>query len=265
MSQFGGGSKIPPPWQQQRPVQATPQLGSLLGQPPQPPQIVQQPQYAPVQQSMIQPPGLGGLQSLGQPNMGAASMTQPTLGAAQASNVSMAAASIMGQPPVSSVTVAAMQPPNLVNPTQLINTVAPIQQQIQQQVSSVAYPAPRTMAQVTTVSYPTPRALAPQGFNPAATPSNLNPALAATGIPNVTNANIPGTNSTSGQQPQKQRVFTGTITKLCADFGFVDEDVFFQTSCVKGPKPSVNDRVLVEASYNPNMPFKWNANRVQVS
>ena len=24
------------------------------------------------------------------------------------------------------------------------------------------------------------------------------------------------------------------------------------------------DRVLVEATYNPNMPFKWNANRVQV-
>ena len=35
-------------------------------------------------------------------------------------------------------------------------------------------------------------------------------------------------------------------------------------SCVKGPPPKVGDRVLVEASYNPNMPFKWNANRVQV-
>lgn len=33
----------------------------------------------------------------------------------------------------------------------------------------------------------------------------------------------------TAQPPQKQRVFTGSITKLCADFGFVDEDVFFQT------------------------------------
>lgn len=35
-------------------------------------------------------------------------------------------------------------------------------------------------------------------------------------------------------------------------------------SCVKGQAPKVGDRVLVEATYNPNMPFKWNANRVQV-
>lgn len=27
----------------------------------------------------------------------------------------------------------------------------------------------------------------------------------------------------------KQRVFTGTVTKLHENFGFVDEDVFFQT------------------------------------
>lgn len=29
-------------------------------------------------------------------------------------------------------------------------------------------------------------------------------------------------------QPQKQRVFTGVVTKLHDTFGFVDEDVFFQ-------------------------------------
>ncbi len=33
---------------------------------------------------------------------------------------------------------------------------------------------------------------------------------------------------------------------------------------VKGVPPKVNDRVLVEASYNANMPFKWNATRIQV-
>lgn len=37
-----------------------------------------------------------------------------------------------------------------------------------------------------------------------------------------------------------QRVFTGTVTKLHDNFGFVDEDVFFQTSVVKGQPPRVN-------------------------
>lgn len=35
------------------------------------------------------------------------------------------------------------------------------------------------------------------------------------------------------------------------------------SSAVKGKTPQVGDRVLVEAVYNPNMPFKWNAQRIQ--
>lgn len=67
------------------------------------------------------------------------------------------------------------------------------------------------------------------------------------------------------QQPTvKQRVFTGTVTKLHENFGFVDDDVIFQASSVKGAIPQVGDRVLVEASYNGSMPFKWSAQRVQV-
>ena len=68
----------------------------------------------------------------------------------------------------------------------------------------------------------------------------------------------------AGAGGPSQRVFTGTVTKLHDSFGFVDDEVFFQTSVCKGQVPKVNDRVLVEASYNPNMPFKWNATRVQV-
>lgn len=34
-------------------------------------------------------------------------------------------------------------------------------------------------------------------------------------------------------------------------------------SAVKGKTPQAGDRVLVEATYNPNMPFKWNAQRIQ--
>lgn len=66
------------------------------------------------------------------------------------------------------------------------------------------------------------------------------------------------------QQSLKQRFFTGTVTKIMDNFGFVDEDVFFQMNCCKGPLPKLTDRVLVEASYNANMPFKWNATRIQV-
>ncbi|XP_023715067.1 cell division cycle and apoptosis regulator protein 1 isoform X3 [Cryptotermes secundus] len=102
--------------------------------------------------------------------------------------------------------------------------------------------------QVATVSYPTPRALNPTAFQTAATVAAVPPVPPATPNPSP-----------------KQRVFTGTVTKVHDNFGFVDEDVFFQTSsCVKGSNPVVGDRVLVEASYNPNMPFKWNATRIQV-
>lgn len=89
------------------------------------------------------------------------------------------------------------------------------------------------------VSYPTPRALAPNMYQNQSNNSNSGP---------------------------DQRVFTGIVTKVHhKDFGFVDHDVFYQTSvCAKGALPKVNDRVLVEASYNANMPFKWNATRIQV-
>lgn len=66
------------------------------------------------------------------------------------------------------------------------------------------------------------------------------------------------------QTTVKQRVFSGLVTKLHENFGFIDEDVIFQASVVKGTAPQVGDRVLVEASYNGSMPFKWNATRVQV-
>uniref|UniRef100_A0A182JLW2 Uncharacterized protein n=1 Tax=Anopheles atroparvus TaxID=41427 RepID=A0A182JLW2_ANOAO len=63
------------------------------------------------------------------------------------------------------------------------------------------------------------------------------------------------------------RVFSGTgmVTKLQNDFGFIDDEVFFhKNTCVKGVIPKVGDRVLIDAAYNSNMPFKWNASRVQV-
>lgn len=89
------------------------------------------------------------------------------------------------------------------------------------------------------VAYPTPRAMNPGMYQ--------------------------NTQTNQTQPTAEQRVFTGIVTKTHNDFGFVDHDVFYQTSvCAKGVIPKVNDRVLVEATYNPNMPFKWNATRVQV-
>ena len=57
-------------------------------------------------------------------------------------------------------------------------------------------------------------------------------------------------------QPQKQRVFTGVVTKLHDDFDFVELNVFFQLSAVKGKTQKMGNRVLVEATYNASMPFK---------
>lgn len=66
--------------------------------------------------------------------------------------------------------------------------------------------------QVATVSYPTPRTLNANAFQQS-----------VTGIPpQQVQQNVPSSST-------KQRVFTGTVTKVHDNFGFVDEDVFFQT------------------------------------
>ncbi|CAI4224435.1 unnamed protein product [Auanema sp. JU1783] len=61
----------------------------------------------------------------------------------------------------------------------------------------------------------------------------------------------------------KNRTFVGVVTKMHDSYGFVDDDVFFQHSVIRGSQPRVGDKVMVEASYNPQMPFKWNAYRIQ--
>lgn len=66
-----------------------------------------------------------------------------------------------------------------------------------------------------------------------------------------------------GQNQPSQRTFVGQITKLVDNYGFIDEDVFFQTSIIRGQMPRVGDRVMVDATFNPSMPFKWNAFRIQ--
>lgn len=74
--------------------------------------------------------------------------------------------------------------------------------------------------------------------------------------------NMGGSGGMNNQNNQNNKVFTGTVTKLHDSFGFVDDNVFFQMSVVKGQAPRVGDRVLVEAVFNAGMPFKWNATRI---
>jgi hypothetical protein len=57
---------------------------------------------------------------------------------------------------------------------------------------------------------------------------------------------------------------TGSVTKIQNDIGFIDDEVLFHKNiCVNGV-PKVRDLVLVEATFNAKMPFKWNATRVQI-
>ncbi|XP_059474475.1 cell division cycle and apoptosis regulator protein 1-like isoform X2 [Neocloeon triangulifer] len=111
-------------------------------------------------------------------------------------------------------------------------------------------PASPQITQQGSISYPAPRSIR--------TFTNQPPPL----------ANVITTAPAAAQQnqvTQKNRVFTGVITKLHENFGFIDEDVFFNLSVVsKGLPPVVGERALVDATYNPNMPFKWNATKVQV-
>ena len=163
----------------------------------------------------------------------------------------------------------------MLQPNLTMASMASLGQNLPSGIAGQLYP------QVATVSYPTPRSLNANAFQQS-----------VTGVQQQVQQNVQSSSA-------KQRVFTGTVTKVHDNFGFVDEDVFFQTrqvfqrdgrihtlndmkfhslpmckgsnkfsfhysACVKGSNPVVGDRVLVEASFNPSMPFKWNATRIQV-
>lgn len=68
------------------------------------------------------------------------------------------------------------------------------------------------------------------------------------------------------QSPQDatRKVFTGKVTKMMDTFGFIDGEVFFQPTVVRGGQPKVGDSVYAECQYSEHLPFKWNATRVQI-
>lgn len=89
---------------------------------------------------------------------------------------------------------------------------------------------------------------------------NLNPIAFSSG--NTNQQSSSGSTHSQGQGNNYNSV--GTVTKIHNDCGFVDDEVFFHKSVCKGSVPKLGDRVLVEATFNSNSPFKWNATRIQM-
>ena len=52
--------------------------------------------------------------------------------------------------------------------------------------------------------------------------------------------------------------------KQSKKFPIINADNLYFLSVIRGNMPRVGDRVMVEASYNASMPFKWNAYRIQL-
>ncbi|XP_063969204.1 cell division cycle and apoptosis regulator protein 1-like [Lytechinus pictus] len=119
-----------------------------------------------------------------------------------------------------------------------------------------------------TTSYSTPQQTMQQRQNIAIQQQQAaaQNAAAAAGSQGGITPQLTFNNRTTKATQGGQRVFTGTVTKLNDTFGFVDEDVFFQTNTPKGSMPKIGEHVLVEATHNASMPFtcKWNATRIQL-
>ncbi|XP_023678342.1 cell division cycle and apoptosis regulator protein 1 [Paramormyrops kingsleyae] len=228
MAQFGGQKN--PPWAAQFAATAVSQPGHS-GQPLDLNSLhslgVQQPSLLGASPSMYSQQSALAAASLSSQSAANYQLSQQT---ATLQQQAAAAAAALQQSQINTALQQYQQQPQPPPPQQTLYNVPHQMPQPQPGLLSqppVALPSPQPAAQIT-VSYPTPRSSHQQQ-----------------------------------PQPQKQRVFTGVVSKLHDTFGFVDEDVFFQLSAVKGKTPQVGDRVLVEAVYNPNMPFKWNAQRIQ--
>lgn len=109
--------------------------------------------------------------------------------------------------------------------------------------------------QVPAVQYPTAQRVNPMAFQQQPSPQQSN------------NQSMQQQQQQQSKYNTNQKVFSGTgvVSKIQNDIGFIDDEVLFHKNvCVKGLSPKLGDHVLVEAAYNQNMPFKWNATRVQV-
>lgn len=132
---------------------------------------------------------------------------------------------------------------------------------------TVSYPAPRPMNTIAYPQAPThqlqqhPQQMPAQQMSPQAQ-QLMNPMPPGVG-PMQSGPVVPGGPVSSIMATQ--RAYTGTVTKIQGDVGFIDDEIFFHKSVVcKGSMPKVGERVFVEASYAQNTPFKWNASRVQL-
>lgn len=107
------------------------------------------------------------------------------------------------------VEIARLPQPGVALPTSLATTP------LCQQVATVSYPAPRLLAQTTQYQAPQP--------HPQSTAMQQAAAAAAAVVQQHS-----AQQQHQATQQQQPRVFTGTVTKLHENFGFIDDDVFFQ-------------------------------------
>uniref|UniRef100_A0A8C6KJB7 Cell division cycle and apoptosis regulator protein 1 n=1 Tax=Nothobranchius furzeri TaxID=105023 RepID=A0A8C6KJB7_NOTFU len=187
---------------------------------------------------------------------------QSALAAATLSNQSAASYQLSQQTAALQQQAAAAAAAAALQQSQINSALQQYQQQQQQQQQQPPQPPPQQ--QLYNLPHPLPQ---PQQALISQPPVQLPTSLSLSNPQQTAQITVsyptPRSSHQQQTQPQKQRVFTGVVNKLHDTFGFVDEDVFFQLSAVKGKTPQVGDRVLVEAVYNPNLPFKWNAQRIQ--
>lgn len=160
-------------------------------------------------------------------------------------------------------------PPTISLITQMAAVSAAAVQAAPQQMytQTVSYPAPRALNTIAYQQQPTHQQLQPQ-LHPQQ--QQMSPQMNCTMPPGVgPMPPLPVIPSAAAVMQSNlmatQRAYTGTVTKIQADVGFIDDEIFFHKSVVcKGSMPKVGEHVFVEASYASNTPFKWNASRVQL-
>lgn len=138
---------------------------------------------------------------------------------------------------------------------QQLNQIGLFQNQLGFQNAQPMLQMNQLVNQVPAVQYPTTR-VNPMAFQQQPSPQQSN-----------SNQNMQQGQQQQSKYNANQKVFSGTgvVSKIQNDIGFIDDEVLFHKNvCVKGLSPKLGDHVLVEAAYNQNMPFKWNATRVQV-
>lgn len=194
--------------------------------------------------------------------------TTPTLQAQMGLPNAMVSYQPTGQPVFTTISSQpqAPPPPNI----SLITMAAASVQQAPPNLytQTVSYPAPRPINTIAYHPAPTHHQMQPVQVHPPQQQQQQQPQMSPQMAPMQMSTVVSCPTVGGGVQSNlmaTQRAYHGTVTKIQADVGFIDDEIFFHKSVVtKASMPKVGELVFVEASYASNTPFKWNASRVQV-